>query len=55
LLSVYDVYGKKYIHRDVTTAANILELDLSTLVKGVYVLRVQNNMGVNISKYLVKK
>lgn len=55
LVSVFDVYGKKYFENYVnTTISDVNEIDFATYSKGLYLLRVQNKKGVIITKYLIK-
>jgi len=50
-LSIFDVYGKKYWVKKIDNSVS--EFDISTLAKGMYILRVQNNEKI-YTKYLVK-
>ena len=57
LMSIYDMYGNKFLENTVNNNSNNItqEIDLSTFTKGIYYVRIQNNEGVNITKFFVKK
>ena len=51
-LSMYNVYGDKIIDRKISNG--IYYFDASSFVNGIYLIRVQDTNGRQISKYLIK-
>jgi hypothetical protein len=53
-LKVFDLYGKKYFENNININESIQEVDISNFAKGVYLLRIQNSAGLNVTKYVLK-
>jgi hypothetical protein len=54
LLSIYDLYGNVFFENYLNNTAGIHSINLSSFTKGLYLVRIQNNNGINITKYLIK-
>ena len=56
VITIYDIYGKKLIEKSINNNSDNItqEVDLSTLIKGVYYVHVKNNDGVNVTNFFVK-
>lgn len=52
ILSIFNVFGNKIFENKIS--AGIHEIDMSSFVSGVYILRIQNPEGSNITKHLIK-
>jgi len=56
VITVYNIYGDKLIEKNVNNNSDNIthEIDLSTIAKGVYYIRVEDNNGVNVTNLFVK-
>jgi len=56
IISIYNIYGNKCFEENINTNSDDIthEMDLSSLVKGIYYMQVQNSNGINVKKVFVK-
>ncbi len=51
-LRVYDAVGKMLKFRDYTSVSGTVDLDLSELDQGIYLINIEGNKGIETMKYI---